>query len=81
MHLPTEKLPGGDPPPRTYPILERITTAVLLLVMAALAAMIAAAYSPGAGRLLSVEWEVILMLCLLVAALGLVSLVALLHTR
>ena len=68
-------------PPSTYPVLERLTAGVLLVFIISLAWMITVAYIPGFCRLMTVEVEVILMLVLLVAALGLVSLVALLHTR
>lgn len=61
--------------------LERLTAALLLAVVLGLAWMIVAAYQPDWLRLASVETEVEVILTLLVAALGLVSLVALLHTR
>jgi hypothetical protein len=61
--------------------LEWLTEGVLLLVVAALGWMIAVAYEPNWGRLASVEVEVVIVLALLVAALLLVSLVSLLHTR
>ena len=81
MHSPTDEIPTREPPPRTYPVLERLTAGVLLAFIISLAWMITVAYIPGFCRLMSVEVEVILMLVLLIAALGLVSLVALLHTR
>jgi hypothetical protein len=43
--------------------------------------MVIVSYWPEVGRLASVQLEVIVMLGLLVAALVLVSVVALLHTR
>jgi hypothetical protein len=49
--------------------------------MGALGWMLLAAYQPELVRLASVEAEVIAVLTLLTAALGLVSVVALLHTR
>jgi hypothetical protein len=61
--------------------LERLTAAVLLLVLLALAAIIVLAYKPAWRLLPTVEAEVLTVLALLLAALGLVSLVALLHTR
>jgi hypothetical protein len=64
-----------------YRLLERAAGILLLLVLAALAWMIAAAYVPEWGRLATLETEVILIIGLLLAALLLVSLVALLHTR
>jgi hypothetical protein len=61
--------------------LEWLTGSVLLLVLAALGWMVWAAYGPGWGRLPSLAAEVVLVLLLLTAALVLVSVVALLHTR
>jgi hypothetical protein len=61
--------------------LERLTAAVLLLVLLALAAIIVLAYKPAWRVLPTVEAEVLTVLGLLLAALGLVSVVALLHTR
>lgn len=61
--------------------LERAASAVLCLVLAALGWMIVAAYIPEWGRLASLEVEVVAVLGLLLAALVLVSAVALLHTR
>jgi hypothetical protein len=68
-------------PKRGVLALETITAAVLLLVLAALAWMVLAAYWPGAFRLAAVGTEVIVVLVLLSLALALVSIVALLHTR
>lgn len=62
-------------------VLERLTALVLLVVVLALGWMIAAAYLPDNIRFASAETEVILMTGLLAAALTLVSLVALRHTR
>jgi hypothetical protein len=62
-------------------VLERITAAVLLAVVAALAWIVLAAYQPEWLRLPSLELEVVLVLGLLGASLILVSVVALLHTR
>jgi hypothetical protein len=70
----------SGPEPR-YPWLERLTTAVLLLVVLALGWIVLAAYQSDWARLAAVEVEVVLVLALLTAALLLVSLVALLHTR
>jgi succinate dehydrogenase hydrophobic anchor subunit len=61
--------------------LERLTGVILLLVLAALGWMVAVATWPGSARLPGVEYEVALMLTLLGLGLGLVSLVALIHTR
>jgi hypothetical protein len=61
--------------------LERVTAFALGLVVLLLAWMLLAAYGPGWARLASVEAEVVAVLALLTAALGLVSVLALLHTR
>ena len=73
----------NDDTPETAGVrpLEFLAATTLWLVMAALAWMLAAAYWPAMPRLSSVEAEVIAVLTLLIAALGLVSVVALLHTR
>jgi hypothetical protein len=52
-----------------------------VLVLGALAWMILVVYYPEGGRVLPVEIEVLIVLGLLIAALALVSVVALLHTR
>jgi hypothetical protein len=62
-------------------LLEWLTAAVLVLVLASLGWIVVAAYLPGWGRWLPVEAEVIAVLALLTAALVLVSVLALLHTR
>jgi hypothetical protein len=62
-------------------LLERATAGLLLLVLAALGWMIVASYNPDWGRLASLELEVVLVVGLLLAALVLVSVVALMHTR
>lgn len=64
-----------------YPLLEKITAGVLWLVVAAVAWMSLVAYLPGWLRFVSVEVEIIGMTGLLAAALFLVSVLALLHTR
>jgi hypothetical protein len=66
---------------REYPWLERATAAVLLLVLAALGWMVVAAWRPEWGNWLAAEVQVAVVLALLVAALLLVSVTALLHTR
>jgi hypothetical protein len=66
---------------RIFRLIEGVASGVLLLVLAALAWMIVAAYVPEWGRLASLEFEVIFILALLLAALLAVSVVALLHTR
>jgi hypothetical protein len=69
--------PGG----RHFPILERVTAAVLLLVLLALTWMVLAAYWPTAAGWATIEFQVIGVIVLLTLALLLVSVVALLHTR
>jgi uncharacterized membrane protein YcjF (UPF0283 family) len=64
-----------------FPLLERITAAVLLLVLAALGWVLVAAYQPDWIGWATAEVQVIVILALLTAALVLVSVVALLHTR
>jgi hypothetical protein len=66
---------------RQYPWLERITAFVLLLVLAALGWMVLATWRPEWGRWVALEVQVWVVLALLTAALALVSIVALLHTR
>jgi hypothetical protein len=72
---------ASGPPGLLYRLLEQLASAVLLLVLAALGWMIVAASFPESGRLASLEGEVLGVVGLLLAALLLVSLVALLHTR
>lgn len=71
----------SEPGPRGLALLERATAAVLGAVVAALGWIVLLAYQPQWLRLPSLELEVLLVLGLLGAALILVSLVALLHTR
>ena len=54
---------------------------VLIAVLLAIGWMVAVTLVPNLPRVLSVEAEVIVMVGLLTAALGLVSVVALVHTR
>jgi hypothetical protein len=61
--------------------MDRLTGLVLLLVIVAVAWMVCVSVQPKWLRLDSVEIEAVLMLSLLTAALILVSVVALLHTR
>jgi hypothetical protein len=65
----------------SYRLLEPITAIVLLLVIAALGWMTLAAYEPAWGQGAGAEMQVVIVLALLGAALVLVSVVALLHTR
>jgi hypothetical protein len=67
--------------PRGPRLLEQITAAVLLAVLAALGWIVVAAYGRGAEQGLVPQWELIGITALLLSALGLVSVVALLHTR
>jgi hypothetical protein len=71
----------GRVPGAGFRWLERATAGVLLLVLASLGWMLWAAYRPGREPAGSVEAEVLAVLALLSAALVLVSVVALLHTR
>jgi hypothetical protein len=64
-----------------YRLIEGTASGVLVLVLAALGWMIVAAYVPKWGHIASLEFEVIVVIALLLAALVLVSVVALLHTR
>lgn len=77
---------AGDGRPRDEPSpvvrrLERATAAVLIAVLASLVWMSVAAFWPETGRFVSTTVEVVLIIILLTAALALVSIVALLHTR
>lgn len=63
------------------PLLERVTGVVLILVLLAVGWMMLAAYQPEWSRWLSTPVEILIVLILLFAALALVSVVALLHTR
>src|SRR5262249_55358723 len=62
-------------------LLESVTMLVLLAVVLVLGWMIAASYAPEALRLASANVEIIVIVGVLAAALLLVSVVALLHTR
>jgi hypothetical protein len=62
-------------------LLERLTAGVLLLVLLALGWIVVAAWQPAWADWAAVEIQVWLILALLAAALVLVSVVALLHTR
>jgi ethanolamine permease len=76
--------PGDAAPPRRGPartVLEAVTAGVLLLVLAAIAWVVLAAYRPQAFRLASAEVEVAAVVALLTAALALVSAAALWPTR
>ena len=74
--------PGAAPAARRgFPVLEGLTATVLVLVLGALVWMIAAATWPASLAWASTEVEVVAVLGLLAAALVLVSVVALLHTR
>jgi len=62
-------------------MLERLTTVVLVLVLAALAWMAVADSLPAPWRLLAIEVEIAGILGILIAALLLVGLLALLHSH
>jgi hypothetical protein len=64
-----------------YPLLERATAVVLLLVLLALGWMTLAACRPEWAGWVALDVQVWLVLVLLTAALILVTIVALLHTR
>jgi hypothetical protein len=76
---PDQPRPDGDG--RRFPWLERATAAVLALVLLALGWMAVAACCPEWDWRLSLDAQVGLVVALLTAALGMVSLVALLHTH
>jgi hypothetical protein len=72
---------GGRPAPAPFSWLEWITAGVLLAVIAALGWMVLAAYFPDWAGKEYTEAQVVVVSGLLLAALLLVSAVALLHTR
>jgi hypothetical protein len=61
--------------------LEQLAAVVLIGVLLALGWILLMAYEPDIARLESEKVEVILVVVLLTVAVGLVSVVALLHTR
>jgi hypothetical protein len=65
----------------SFLLLEWVTAAVLVLVLAALGWMAAADRLPTACRLPSLEMEILAVLGLLTVALLLVSVLALFHTK
>lgn len=67
--------------PRGISLVERLTALVLMAVVAALGWVTVAAFIPQSVDVAAEPWQVVALLALLFAALGLVSLVALLHTR
>jgi hypothetical protein len=75
--IPSEPTPA----PRTASLLERLTGVVLLAVLVCLGGMLVYAYRPDLPHPFGITAEVVTVLVLLTLALGLVSLVALLHTR
>jgi hypothetical protein len=79
----TDKPPPAvaEPMRPHYPLLERATALVLLLVLLAVGWMVLAACFPAWDWRLSLDAQVALVAALLTAALALVSVVALLHTR
>ena len=76
-----ESLSQPSPATPRFPLLERITAGVLLAVVAALGWVLLAASQPAKSIWAATEVQVVLLLALLLAALILVSVVALLHTR
>jgi len=64
-----------------FALLERLTAIVLLLVVASLGWILVAAYQPDWVGAQAEEKQAVVILVLLATALGLVSVVALLHTR
>ncbi len=78
-----ERVPLGDPEPLPvwFAWLERFTAALLVVILLTLGWMVWVVYQPAWSNWASTETEVIVVLVLLAAALGLVSVVALLHTR
>jgi hypothetical protein len=71
---------AGARPVAPFRWLEQATALVLILVLAALAGVVLAAYQPDWTAAAS-ELLIVSVVVLLTAALGMVSLVALLHTR
>jgi uncharacterized membrane protein YidH (DUF202 family) len=71
----------GDADRPRYPLAERATAVVLILVMLSLAAMALAAWRPAWIDWVPLELQVWSIVALLSVALVLVSVVALLHTR
>lgn len=65
----------------SFPLVERITGTLLILVIVAIGWITLCAYIPALGKWTSMDMQVIAILALLSAALILVSVVALLHTR
>jgi hypothetical protein len=65
----------------TIPVLEWITAAVLVLVLASLAWMAVADFLPASCRPFWLEVEILSVLGLVIAALLFVSVLALLHTH
>lgn len=68
----------GEP---RHPLLERVTAVVLVLVLLSLVWMALAAWRPEWVGWVALEVQVWAAVALLAAALALVTLVALLHTR
>ena len=71
--------PGNSEKPLI--LLERLTGIVLLLVIASLGWMLVVVHLPEWGQWATPQIQVIVILALLTAALLLVSVLALLHTR
>jgi hypothetical protein len=61
--------------------LEHLTALVLILVIGALGWIVVMACQPAWWEAIALDAQIVIVLGLLVAALGLVSIVALVHTR
>ena len=72
---------AAEPKTNTERLLERATTASLVAVLAALGWMVVVSRRAGVLRLPSEKAEVILVAGLLALTLGLVAVLALVHTR
>ena len=81
MNRNSEKEPGEPSGGGMLVALEYVTGVVLALVLAALVWVLMAAYRPAIDWGLTEKQQVLAILSLLTAALTLVSVVALLHTR
>jgi len=78
-----DKTPAAEPSFAApgFRVLENATAVILVVAVLAVAWLVLVAYQPERARLASPEVEVGIVLAILLAALTLVSLVALLHTK
>jgi hypothetical protein len=81
IDTPSSAADPADETQQASPLLEWLAAGVLLLVAIAIAWMVLVAYRPDWLRLASLEAEVLAIVGLLIAALLLVSAVALRNTR